>query len=105
MAALGVDGCPGGEVSAARGGREGQHHPVEGARTARCDGPVAASGSTPASMQTFRVSSEAAEVDDVLRSDDAAPAPTVEVHPDVSFRRVAHTDVLPSKRAAADRSA
>ncbi len=56
-------------------------------------------------MQTFRVSSEAAEVDDVLRSDDAAPAPTVEVHPDVSFRRVAHTDVLPSKRAAADRSA
>jgi predicted RNase H-like nuclease len=64
-----------------------------------------AAGSTGVSIQMFHVLGKVAEVDDVLRSDPVAAARVVEVHPEVSFRRLARTDVLPSKRTAAGRNA
>jgi predicted RNase H-like nuclease len=64
-----------------------------------------AAGSTGVSIQMFHVLGKVAEVDDVLMSDVRAAARVVEVHPEVSFRRLARTDVLPSKRSAAGRQA
>ena len=64
-----------------------------------------AAGSTGVSIQLFHVLGKVAEVDEVLRSDAAAAARVVEAHPEVSFRRLARTDVLPSKRTAAGREA
>lgn len=62
-----------------------------------------AAGSTGVSIQMFHVLGKVAEVDDALRSDPAVAARVVEVHPEVSFRRLARTDVLPSKRNASGR--
>lgn len=62
-----------------------------------------AAGSTGVSIQTFHLLGKVAEVDALLRSDAAAATRVVEVHPEVSFRRLARTDVLPSKRTAAGR--
>ena len=62
-------------------------------------------GSTGVSIQLFHVLAKVAEVDAVLRADPAAAARVVEVHPEVSFRRLAGTDVLPSKRTAQGRHA
>ena len=64
-----------------------------------------AAGSTGVSIQTFHVLAKVAEVDDALRRDAAAAARVVEVHPEVSFRRLARTPVLPGKRTAAGRNA
>ena len=64
-----------------------------------------AAGSTGVSIQLFHVLARVAEVDDALRSDAEAAARVVEVHPEVSFRRLARTQVLPSKRLAAGRAA
>jgi predicted RNase H-like nuclease len=64
-----------------------------------------AAGSVGVSIQMFHVLGKVAEVDAVLRSDPDAAARVVEVHPEVSFRRLARTDVLPSKRSAAGRAA
>ena len=60
-------------------------------------------GSTGVSIQMFHVLGKVAEVDAVLRSDARAAARVVEVHPEVSFRRLAQSDVLPPKRLAAGR--
>lgn len=62
-----------------------------------------AAGSTGVSIQMFHVLGKVAEVDAVLRRDAQAAARVVEVHPEVSFRRLARTDVLPSKQVAAGR--
>jgi predicted RNase H-like nuclease len=62
-------------------------------------------GSTGVSIQLFHLLGKVAEVDAVLRSDPAAAARVVEVHPEVSFRRLARTDALPNKRTAAGREA
>jgi predicted RNase H-like nuclease len=64
-----------------------------------------AAGSTGVSIQMFNVLAKVAEVDEALRSDAAKAARVVEVHPEVSFRRLARTHVLPSKRTAAGRQA
>ena len=62
-------------------------------------------GSTGVSIQMFHVLAKVAEVDDLLRADPGAAARVVEVHPEVSFRRLAGTDALPRKRSAAGREA
>ena len=62
-------------------------------------------GSTGVSIQMFHVLAKVAEVDDLLRADTGAARRVVEVHPEVSFRRLAGTDVLPPKRTAAGRQA
>jgi predicted RNase H-like nuclease len=62
-----------------------------------------AAGSTGVSIQLFHVLGKVAEVDTSLRSDAAAAARVVEVHPEVSFRRLARTAELPPKRTAAGR--
>ncbi len=64
-----------------------------------------AAGSTGVSIQMFHVLGKVAEVDDALRSDAGAAARVVEVHPEVSFRRLARTEVLPPKRTVAGREA
>jgi predicted RNase H-like nuclease len=64
-----------------------------------------AAGSTGVSIQLFHVLAKVAEVDEALRRDTDAAARVVEVHPEVSFRRLAGTDALPSKRTAAGRGA
>ena len=64
-----------------------------------------AAGSTGVSIQMFHVLDKVAEVDDALRSDAVAAARVVEAHPEVSFRRLARTEVLPPKRTAAGREA
>ena len=64
-----------------------------------------AAGSTGVSIQLFHVLGKVAEVDAVLRADAGAAARVVEAHPEVSFRRLARTDLLPSKRTADGRSA
>lgn len=64
-----------------------------------------AAGSTGVSIQLFHVLAKVAEVDEALRSDADAAARVVEAHPEVSFRRLARTDELPSKRTAAGRDA
>ena len=64
-----------------------------------------AAGSVGVSIQMFHVLGKVAEVDTALRADADAAARVVEVHPEVSFRRLARTDVLPSKRTAAGRAA
>jgi predicted RNase H-like nuclease len=64
-----------------------------------------AAGSTGVSIQMFHVLGKVAEVDALLRADPVVAARVVEVHPEVSFRRLARTDVLPSKRLAAGRAA
>ena len=64
-----------------------------------------AAGSTGVSIQMFHVLAKVAEVDEALRSDGAVAARVLEVHPEVSFRRLARTDVLPSKRTSAGRDA
>ena len=64
-----------------------------------------AAGSTGVSIQMFHVLGKVAEVDALLRADPAVAARVVEVHPEVSFRRLARTDVLPPKRLAAGRDA
>jgi predicted RNase H-like nuclease len=63
-----------------------------------------AAGSTGVSLQLFRVLGKVGEVDAALRADPAAAARVVEVHPEVSFRRLARNDV-PSKRTAAGSAA
>ena len=62
-------------------------------------------GSTGVSIQLFHVLGKVAEVDDALRSDPTAAARVVETHPEVSFRRLGRTDVLPPKRTVAGRKA
>ena len=62
-------------------------------------------GSTGVSIQMFHVLGKVAEVDDALRSDAVAAARVVEAHPEVSFRRLARTEVLPPKRTTAGREA
>lgn len=62
-----------------------------------------AAGSTGVSIQMFHVLGKVAEVDAVLRSDAAAAARVVEVHPELSFRRLARTNALLSKHTAAGR--
>jgi predicted RNase H-like nuclease len=64
-----------------------------------------AAGSTGVSIQLFHVLGKVAEVDAVLRADAGAAARVIEVHPEVSFRRLARTHLLPSKRTAAGRAA
>jgi predicted RNase H-like nuclease len=64
-----------------------------------------AAGSTGVSIQMFYVLGKVAEVDDALRADPGAAARVVEAHPEVSFRRLARTDVLPPKRTVAGREA
>ncbi len=64
-----------------------------------------AAGSTGVSIQLFHVLAKIAEVDEALRTDPAAGARVVEVHPEVSFRRIARHDALASKRTAAGRDA
>jgi predicted RNase H-like nuclease len=64
-----------------------------------------AAGSTGVSIQMFHVLVKVAEVDEVLRSNAAAAARVVEVHPEVSFRRLARTGELPSKRTGSGREA
>ena len=64
-----------------------------------------AAGSTGVSIQMFHVLAKVAEVDEALRTDPQAQARVVEVHPELSFRRLARTDALPSKRTAAGRAA
>jgi predicted RNase H-like nuclease len=71
----------------------------EASRLSRC------AGSTGVSIQLFHVLGKVAEVDAVVRTDAAASARVVEVHPEVSFRRLSATAVLPSKRTAAGRVA
>ena len=62
-------------------------------------------GSTGVSIQLFHVLGKVVEVDAALRADAGAGARVVEAHPEVSFRRLARTDALPSKRTAAGRAA
>ena len=62
-----------------------------------------AAGSTGVSIQLFHVLGKVAEVDALVRSDARAAGRVVEVHPEVSFRRLARTVDLPSKRLAAGR--
>ncbi len=73
-------------------------------------------GSTGVSIQTFHILAKVAEVDDVLRTAPEQPAErVVEVHPEVSFRRMTDPDVplahlasgrtLPPKRTADGRAA
>lgn len=63
-----------------------------------------AAGSTGVSIQTFHVLGKVAEVDALLRADRAAAARVVEVHPEVSLRRLGGRP-LPPKRTAAGRAA
>jgi predicted RNase H-like nuclease len=63
-----------------------------------------AAGSTGVSIQTFHVLSKVAEVDALLRADPAAAARVVEVHPEVSLRRLGGRS-LPPKRTLAGRQA
>lgn len=62
-----------------------------------------AAGSVGVSIQTFHILGKVAEVDAVLRADDAAAARVVEVHPEVSLRRLAGR-ALPPKRTLAGRT-
>ena len=64
-----------------------------------------AAGSTGVSIQTFHLLAKVAEVDALLRTDARTAARVVEVHPEVSFRRLAGVSVLPSKRTPAGCSA
>ena len=64
-----------------------------------------AAGSTGVSIQTFSILGKVAEVDDLLRSDAEAARRVVEVHPEVSFRRMALSALLPPKRTPAGRAA
>jgi predicted RNase H-like nuclease len=64
-----------------------------------------AAGSTGVSIQLFHVLAKVAEVDDVLQRDADAARRVVEVHPEVSLRRLGEVDVLPSKRTPAGRAA
>ena len=64
-----------------------------------------AAGSTGVSIQMFHVLAKVAEVDAALRTDREAAGRVVEVHPEVSFRRLARAYVLASKRTAAGRAA
>lgn len=63
-----------------------------------------AAGSVGVSIQTFHILSKVAEVDDAVR---AGRGPVIEVHPEVSFRRLAETVGAPvafaSKRTARGR--
>lgn len=56
-----------------------------------------AAGSAGVSIQTFYLLGKVAEVDGLLRADQAAAARTVEAHPEVSLRRLGGR-VLPPKR-------
>lgn len=62
-------------------------------------------GSVGVSIQTFHLLGKVAEVDAVLRSDAQAAARVIEVHPEVSLRRLGAGRVLPPKRTAAGRAA
>lgn len=62
-------------------------------------------GSVGVSIQTFHLLGKIAEVDGVLRADASTAARVVEVHPEVSLRRLSAGAVLPSKRSAAGRRA
>lgn len=64
-----------------------------------------AAGSTGVSIQTFHILAKVAEVDGLLRGDAAAAARVVEVHPEVSLRRLGGPAALPPKRTIAGRSA
>jgi predicted RNase H-like nuclease len=63
-----------------------------------------ASGSVGVSIQTFHILGKVAEVDDLLRADRALLDRVVEVHPEVSLRRLGGR-VLPPKRLVAGREA
>ena len=62
-------------------------------------------GSVGVSIQMFHLLDKVAEVDDLLRHDRGAAARVVEVHPEVSLRRLGAQAALPPKRTAAGRSA
>ena len=63
-----------------------------------------AAGSVGVSIQTFWILDKVAEVDDLLRADPAVAARVVEVHPEVSLRRLGGVP-LPPKRKVAGRLA
>ena len=63
-----------------------------------------AAGSAGVSIQTFHLLSRIAEVDDLLRRDRRAAGRLVEVHPELSLRRLGGR-VLPSKKTADGRAA
>lgn len=62
-------------------------------------------GSAGVSIQTFHILGKVAEVDAVLQSDADAAGRVVEVHPEVSLRRLGAGRALPPKRSAAGRQA
>lgn len=62
-------------------------------------------GSVGVSIQTFHILTKVAEVDDLLQRSPAAAGRVVEVHPEVSLRRLSHGEALPPKRTAAGRQA
>ena len=64
-----------------------------------------AAGSTGVSIQLFHVLAKVAEVDAALQRDEHAARRVVEVHPEVSLRRLGEVDVLPPKRTVAGRVA
>jgi predicted RNase H-like nuclease len=63
-----------------------------------------AAGSTGVSIQTFHILAKVAEVDRALRGDPSAARRVVEVHPELSLRRLGGT-TLPPKRLADGRTA
>lgn len=63
-----------------------------------------AAGSVGVSIQTFHILGKVAEVDALLRADAGARTRVVEVHPEVSFRRLGGA-VLPPKRRVEGRRA
>ncbi len=64
-----------------------------------------AAGSTGVSIQMFHILAKVAEVDDVLQTDAGVAARVVEVHPEVSLRRLGGPAALPPKRTVDGRSA
>lgn len=64
-----------------------------------------AAGSSGVSIQMFHILAKVAEVDDLLRAEATAAARVVEVHPEVSLRRLGGSTALPPKRTVAGRSA
>ena len=64
-----------------------------------------AAGSTGVSIQMFYILAKVAEVDDVLQADADAGRRVVEVHPEVSLRRLGGPTALPPKRTVAGRAA
>ena len=64
-----------------------------------------AAGSTGVSIQMFHILAKVAEVDDVLQTRADAGGRVVEVHPEVSLRRLGGPAALPPKRTVAGRAA